>query len=62
MWLGENIGKLIFRGDWEQFKSTMDKMIVDKMTINLDVFNSFMEDIIMKNMNDILVIIGCRHT
>ena len=41
---------------------------MDKMTINLDVFSSFMEDIIMKNMNDILVIIikrsiiGCRHT
>ena len=34
----------------------MDKMIMDKMTINLDVFSSFMEDIIMSNMNGILVV------
>ena len=46
----------------------MDKMIVDKMTINLDVFSSFIEYIIMININGILVItikrssIGCRHT
>ena len=46
----------------------MDKMIMDKMTIDLDVFSLFMEDIIMSNMNDILVVTikrsrrGCRHT
>ena len=46
----------------------MEKMITDKMTIDLDVFNPFMEDIIMSNMNDILVVTikrssrGCRHT
>ena len=45
----------------------MDKIITDKMTINLDVFISFMEDIIMSNMNGVLVVIikrsnkGCRH-
>ena len=43
----------------------MDKMITDKMTINLDVF---MEDIIVSNMNDTLVVTikgsskGCGHT
>ena len=41
---------------------------MDKMTIDLDVFNPFMEDIIMRNMNDTLVVTikrssrGCRHT
>ena len=46
----------------------MDKMIMDKMTINLDVFSPFMEDIIMNNINDILVVTikrssrGCGHT
>ena len=46
----------------------MDKMITDKMTINLDVFNPFMEDIIVSNMNGTLVITikesgkGCGHT
>ena len=46
----------------------MDKMIMDKMTINLDEFSSFMEDIIVSNKNDTLVVIikrssrGCGHT
>ena len=46
----------------------MDKMIPDKMTINLDVFIPFMEDVIVSNMNGTLVITikgngkGCGHT
>ena len=46
----------------------MDKMIMDKMTIDLDVFSSFMEDIIVSNMNGTLVVAvkrsgkGCGHT
>ena len=50
-WLGEDICKLIFGGDEEKLENTMDKMITDKMIINLDVFSLFMEDIIMSNMN-----------
>ena len=46
----------------------MDKMITDKMTIDLNVFSSFMEDIIVSNMNGTLVVTikrsgrGCGHT
>ena len=46
----------------------MDKMITNKMTINLDVFSPFMEDIIVSNMNGTLVVTikrsskGCGHT
>ena len=46
----------------------MDKMIMNKMTINLDVFSLFMEDIIVNNMNGTLIVTikrssrGCRHT
>ena len=46
----------------------MDKIITDKMTIDLDMFSLFMEDIIVSNMNDTLVVIikrssrRCRHT
>ena len=47
---------MIFGGDGEELESTMDKMITDKMTINLDVFSPFMEDIIVSNMNDTLVV------
>ena len=67
-WLGEDICKLIFGGDGEKLESTMDKMIPNKMTINLDVFSPFMEDIIVSNMNGTLVITikesgkGCEHT
>ena len=45
----------------------MDKMITDKMTIDLDVFSLFVEDIIVSNMNGTLVVIikrssrGCGH-
>ena len=45
----------------------MDKMIIDKMTIDLDVFSPFIEDIIVSNMNGTLVVIikkssrECRH-
>ena len=34
----------------------MNMMIMDKMTINLDVFSLFMEDIIVSNMNSTLVV------
>ena len=34
----------------------MDKMITDKMTIDLDMFNLFMEDIIVSNMNCTLIV------
>ena len=46
----------------------MDKMITDKMTIDLEVFSPFMEDIIVSNMNGTLVVTikrsskGCEHT
>ena len=46
----------------------MDKMITDKMTIDLNVFSLFMEDIIVSNMNGTLVVTikrsgrGCGYT
>ena len=46
----------------------MDKMITDKMKIDLDVFSSFIKDIIVSNMNGVLVVTikrssrGCGHT
>ena len=46
----------------------MDKIITDKMTIDLDVFSLFMADIIVSNINDTLVVTikrsskGCGYT
>ena len=34
----------------------MNKMITDKITIDLDVFSLFMEDIIVSNMNGTLIV------
>ena len=34
----------------------MDKMITNKMTTDLDVFSSFMKDIIVSNMNGTLFV------
>ena len=34
----------------------MDKMITDKMTINLYLFSQFMEDITVSNLNGTLVV------
>ena len=41
----------------------MDKMITDKMTIDLDMFSPFIDDIIVNNMNDTLVVTikGCHN-
>ena len=46
----------------------MDKMITDKMTIDLDMFSPFIEDIIVSNINGTLVVTikrssrRCEHT
>ena len=46
----------------------MDKMMTDKMTINLNAFSLFMEDIIVSNINGTLNITikrssrACGHT
>ena len=46
----------------------MDKMITDKMTIDLDMFSPFMEDIIVSNIDGTLVVTikrssrRCEHT
>ena len=46
----------------------MDKMITDKMIIDLDMFSPFMEDIIVSKMNGTLVVTikrssrKCEHT
>ena len=48
--------KLISVSSKDQLESTIDRMITDKMTIDLNVFSPFMEDIIVSNMNGTLVI------
>ena len=46
----------------------MDKIIMDKMTIDIDVFSPFIENIIVSNMNGTLIVTikrssrGCGHT
>ena len=46
----------------------MDKIIMNKMTIDIDVFSPFIENIIVSNMNGTLIVTikrssrGCGHT
>jgi hypothetical protein len=39
------------RGNKDQLEGTLEKVIPDKMTIDLDVFGPLVEDIIVSNLN-----------
>jgi hypothetical protein len=39
------------KGNREQLEGTLEKVMPDKMTIDLDVFGPFVEDIIASNLN-----------
>ena len=46
MTLGEDISRLVSRGDGEQLKIAFLEMLASDVAINLDVLGVFMEDII----------------
>ena len=39
------------RGNRDQLEGTLEEVIPDKVTIDLDVFGPLMEDIIVSNLN-----------
>ena len=39
------------RGNRDQLEGTLEKLMLDKMTIDLDVFGPLVEDIIASNLN-----------
>jgi hypothetical protein len=56
MWLGKDVGKLILRGNRDQLEGTLKKVMLDKMTIDLDVFGPLVEDIIASNLNSTTIV------
>ena len=50
MRFGKNVSQLICSGDGMKMQDTMLKMILDELTINLDMFCVLMENIIISNL------------
>ena len=56
------------RGNRDQLEGTLEKVMSDKMIIDLDVFGSLVENIIASNLNNTLIVIidrsnrGSGHT
>ena len=48
---GEDIGRLVGRGDGEQLEIAFLEMLMSDMAINLDVLGAFMEDIVLSNID-----------
>ena len=53
MSLGEDINKLVSRGDGEQLEIAFLEMLASDAVVNLNVLGAFMEDIIMSNVDSI---------
>ena len=52
MWLGKDVDKLILRENRDQLEGTLEKVVSNKMTNDLDVFGPLVEDIIASNLNN----------
>ena len=50
MSLGEDISRLVSRGDGEQLEIAFLEMLVSDVVVDLNVLGVFMEDIIMSNV------------
>ena len=56
MSLGEDIRRLVSRGDGKQLEIAFLKMLVNDVVIDLNVLGVFMEDIIMSNVDSTTII------
>ena len=56
MSLGEDISRLVSRGDGEQLEISFLEMFVSNVVIDLNVLGAFMEDIIMSNVNNTTIV------
>ena len=55
--LGEDISRLVSRGDGEQLKISFLKMLASDVAIDLNVLGTFMKDIIMSNVDSTTMVI-----
>ena len=54
--LGEDISRLVSRGDGEQLKIAFLEMLASDAAIDLNVLGAFMEDIIMSNVDSTTIV------
>ena len=54
--LGEDISRLVSRGDGEQLKISFLEMLASDVAVNLNVLDAFMEDIIMSNLDSTTIV------
>ena len=54
--LGEDISRLVSRGDGDQLEIAFLEMLVSDMVVNINVLGAFMEDIIMSNLDSTTII------
>ena len=57
MYLCEEACKLIMKHDGMKLLQVLKKMITNKVTIKLNIFDSFMKDVIMGNFNNAYVVV-----
>ena len=55
--LGEDISRLVSRGDGEQLKISFLEMLASDVAVDLNVLGTFMKDIIMSNVDSITMVI-----
>ena len=54
--LGEDINRLVSRGDGEQLETSFLEMLVSDVAVDLNVLGAFMEDIIMSNVDSTTIV------
>ena len=56
MSLGEDISRLVSRGDGEQLEIAFLEMLAGDVAVNLNLLSVFMEDIIMSNVDSTTIV------
>ena len=56
MSLGEDISRLVSRGDGEQLEIVFLEMLASDVAVDLNVLGAFMEDIIMSNIDSTMIV------
>ena len=61
MRLGEDINRLVSRGDGEQLEIAFLEMLASDVAVDLNVLGAFIEDIIMSNVDSTTIVITKRN-
>ena len=56
MSFGEDINRLVGKGDGEQLEIAFLKMLASDVAVDLNVLGAFMEDIVMSNVDSTTII------